>query len=476
MDAVDANNHVALYDEPMVSVQHVPPQDVQHVAPKSVKHVPESKEHVPASVQHVPASVQHVQSNGKEHVTEGDHKGEKKKRGSKHDHEHEEHKGKFWRRSRPSKKSSSGSNDHRTSDGVFKDQEHKHHDRRSRKESKEQKAKSRKSKDRKSSTDSEEKKASDESHGERPREATPTLERHLPELPAPPPPPGPGYQGPQLPDRPIPQRQISAPNGTGLVEEDNYETVEVRKTKSVQNIDITVDDNNDAVRVDVGRPRLPSSVYDSIHVGDSGSRRASDLYEVVDDTSEPVDDLYDEVESAEKMKNREKEQQLRAGEIEEDEELEDPYSKIKKLKEKEALENSELYEEIDKRQERGAKLHESLVAKNGLLDVKDTESIRNRSKSDTAGLKRTENEFIKRSNTIDVVRRKEGEPTEAPLDYLYAEVDLSKKTKSGQTADGDTEATEKMWSDDNPPPLPPVYVSSKQIQIKMGRSEGELLT
>ena len=82
-------------------------------------------------------------------------------------------------------------------------------------------------------------------------------------------------------------------------------------------------------RLDVERPRLPSSVYDSINVDDSGSRRASDLYEVVNDTNQPVDDLYSEVESAEKMKNREKEQQLRAGEMEEDEELEDPYLKIK---------------------------------------------------------------------------------------------------------------------------------------------------
>ena len=469
-DSVDANNHVALYEEPTVSVQHVPPQSVQQVAPKRV-------EHVQSSVQHV----QQLPPQGVEHVTEGDHKGEKTKsgskhdqRGSKHEHEHEEHRGKFWKRRRSSKKSTSGSEDHRTSGGAFKDDEHKQQDRRSRKESKEQKGKSGKAKDRKGSTDSEEKKDErkvvDEDRSERPREATPTLERHSRGLPAPPPPPG--SPGLALPNRPIPERQISAPGGTAM-EDDNYEMVEpVRKTKSVENVEITADDNYDAVRVEVGKPRPPSFVYDSINVDGLDDRRASDIYEVVEDTSEPVDDLYDEVEGAEK-KNKEKKRLPRKEESDEDGDPEDPYSKIKKLKrEKEALENSELYEEVDKRQESGTKTHDYSVANNEL-----SESIRNRSQSDTASLKRPGNEFIKRANTIDVVRPREGEVTQTEgevtrLDYLYAKVDLSKKTKRHHSSEGVRDALEGVWSDDNPPPLPPVYVSSKQVQIEMGRNQG----
>ena len=534
-DSVDANNHV----EPAVSVQHVSSQSVQLVAPNnehhvqsSEQHVPTSTQHVQSSEQHVPSSTQHVQSSEQhvkssaqevptitqhvqsseqhvpsnaqhvptsthhvqiseqhlssksvEDVTEGDHKGEKKKRGSKHDkneHVHEEHKGKFWKRTRSAKKSASSSDDHRISDGVFKDEEHKHHDRRSKKETKEKK---KKSKDRSGSTDSEEKKALDDDHSERPREATPALERHSRVLPPPPSPPGhalpaqltpPAPPGHSLPARPIPQRQISAPDGTRLEEDDNYEAVEMRKTKSAE-IEITADDNYDTVQVEVGKPRPPPSA----NVDRPSSWRGSDIYEVVDDTSEPVEDLYDEVEDAKKKVNMK--QELKCDDkFDEDEVPEDPYSKIKKLKKQAASANTELYEEVDKKQENAVKNNHYSDVKKRLFDIKDAESIRNRSQSDTASLQRPENEYIKRCHTIDVVRDGEGAVrstgggiSNTSLDYLYAKVDLSKKTKRLHSTEGDTRTLGEEWSDDNPPPLPPVYVSSKQIQNEMGRTEGK---
>lgn len=471
-DAVDAGNHVALYDEPVVSVRPVPSQSVtgvQHVVANSVEHVPISAQHVENHLQHVPTNVQEVPPTSVGHVTEGDHKSGKKKRGSKHDHENDEQRGKFWKRTRSSKKNAAGLNDQGPADGVFKDIEHKHNDKRSRKESKEQKAKLHKSKDRKSSTDSEEKKALDEDHCQRPREATPTLERHSRGLPAPPP-PGVSH-GSALPDRPIPQRQISAPGGTGLEEDNNYETVEVRKTKSMERVEVTVDDNYDTVQVEDGKPRPPSSAQNLLKIDNSRSKRESDLYEVVESTShgELTDALYDKVEGDE-GRNKGQKQRLGEEEMDEDEEdPEDPYSRIKMLRESKGSDNSDVYEEIDKSLKSDENTVEDSVAKNGLLDVRDTESIRNRSKSDSAGLRRPENDFFKRSNTIDVVRPKQGEVTR-PLDYVYAEVDLSKKTKRGPNPESDT--AEEKWGDDNPPPLPPVYVSSKQIKIEMERNEG----
>ena len=461
---MDAGNHVALYDEPVVSVRPVPSQSVQHVVAKSVEDVPISAQHVENHLQHVPE----VPSTSVNHVTEGDHKVGKKKRSSKHDHESEEQKGKFWKRTRSSKKNSSSSNDQGTSDGVFKDSEQKHNNRRSRKESKEHKVKLQKSKDRKSSTDSEEKKTLDEEHRQRPRELTPTLERHSRGLPAPPP-PGVSH-GSALPDRPIPQRQISAPGGTGLEEDNNYETVEVRKTKSVERIEVNADDNYDAVRVEDGKPRPPSSAPDSVKRDNSGSRRDSDIYEVVDVTSrgQLVDELHDKVEGDER-RNKEQKQAPCDEEMGEDEDPEDPYSRIKFLRNSVGSDNSDVYEEIDKSLKSDEKIIADSGAKNELLDVTDIESIRNRSKSDSASLKRPENDFFKRSNTIDVVRPKEGEVTK-PLDYIYAQVDLSKKTKRGTSAESDTAG--EVWDDNNPPPLPPVYVSSTQIKFEVERSGG----
>lgn len=471
-DAVDAGNHVALYDEPVVSVQPVPSQSVtgvQHVVAKSVEHVPVSAQHVENHLQHVPTNVQEVPPTSVDHVTEGDHKSGKKKRGSKHDRENEEQRGKFWKRTRSSKKNAAGSNDQGTADGVFKDIEHKHSDKRSRKESKEQKAKLHKSKDRTSSTDSDEKKALDEDHHQRPREATPTLDRHSRGLPAPPP-PGVSH-GSALPERRVPQRQISAPGGTGLEEDNDYETVDVRKTKSVERVEVTVDDNYDTVQVEDGKPRPPSSAQNLLEVDNSGSKRDSDLYEVVEGTSHGLlnDELYDKVEGDER-RNKEQKQPLCDEEMDEDEEdPEDPYSRIKMLRERIGSDNSDVYEEIDKGLKSDENTVEDSVAKNGLLDVTDTESLRNRSKSDSAGLRRPENDFFKRSNTIDVVRPKEGEVARS-LDYVYAQVDLSKKTKRGANLESDT--GEEKWGDNNPPPLPPVYVSSKQIKIEMERNEG----
>ena len=452
-DAVDGENHLPFYDEPMVTLKPVALESVENMTQKSQEQRPMSVE----DTQHVQSIVQPASVN---HVTEGDQKNGKKKSGSKLEYEHEEHKGKFWKRSRSSQKTTQAPDDHRTSEGVFRDEEHKH-DRRSRKESKEQKAKSSKSKDRKGSTESEEKKTLNEHHHERPREATPTLERHSRGLPAPPPPPG--FSGSALPDRPIPQRQTSAPDGTRLVEDDNYEMVEMRKVKSVEKIELTADDNYDTVQVEERKPRLPVSVYDSINADESSSQRVSDIYEIVEGTEQPDgDDLYAEVEGDEGNTNENK-RNLCGEETEGDEDPEDPYSRIKKMKENEALEDSDLYEEVEERQENGET--------NGALDGKDVASIRNRSKSDTTGLKRLENEFVKRSNTIDVVRTKEGHVTPTPpMDYLYAEVDLSKKTKRNPSTGDDT--GEEVWSDNNPPPLPPVYVSSKQIQIEMREKEG----
>ena len=509
IESLNVENHVGLYDEPTVSVQQVAPQSVEdetfegvnHVPNKehqvqrsehnvqssekhvqsserqvssseqivesSAQHVSSSEQHPQGSVQHVPSgalgippsvplSVQHVSSTAVNHMTED----EKKKRSSKHEHDHEEHKGRFWKRTRSSKKSAASTDTKRTSDTVLRaEEEQKHHDRRSKKGSKERKGKTGKPNDRKGSSESEERKHSDEHRRERPREKTPTLDRHSRGLPTLPPPPAPpGSHGHTLPDRPLPERQSSAPDGTGLEEYDNYEIVERRKTRSVGNIDLATDEKYDAVRIEVEKPRNNRSAVESINVERPDSWRGSDIYEIVEQTNQ-AEDLYDEVENN-KKENSEKD---------EDEDPEDPYSRIKKFKEMKALENLELYEEVD------AKPEIEVTNPDQLAVNIDEKSIRNRCKSDTAGLQKPSNEFIRRCHTIDVVRERrgvdassEGKVSNASLDYLYAKVDLSKKKK--RLAESHTG---EEWSDDNPPPLPPVYVSSRQIQIEMGTVEGK---
>lgn len=508
IESLNVENHVALYDELTVSVQHVAPQSVEDETFEGVNHVPDnehqeqrsehnvqssekhvqssekhlssseqnvqssaqhvssSEQHAQGSVQHVPggalgippsvqSSVQHVSSTAVNHMTED----EKKKRSSKHEHDQEEHKGRFWKRTRSSKKSAASTDTKRTSDTVLRaEEEQKHHDRRSKKGSKEHKGKAGKPNERKSSSESEERKPSDEHRTERPREKTPTLDRHSRGLPTPPLPPAPpGSHGHTLPDRPLPERQSSAPDGTGLEEDNNYEIVERRKTRSVENIDLATDEKYDAVRIEVEKPRTVRSAVESINVERPDSWRGSDIYEIVEETSQ-AEDLYDEVENS-KKENSEKD---------EDEDPEDPYSRIKKLKEMEVLENLELYEEVDTKPEIEVTSPDQVV-----VNI-DKESIRNRCKSDTAGLQKPNNEFIRRCHTIDVVRERqgvdassEGKVSNALVDYLYAKVDLSKKKK--RLAESHTG---EEWSDDNPPPLPPVYISSKQIQIEMGTVEG----
>lgn len=508
IESLNVENHVALYDELTVSVQHVAPQSVEDETFEGVNHVPDnehqeqrsehnvqssekhvqssekhlssseqnvqssaqhvssSEQHAQGSVQHVPSgalgippsvqsSVQHVSSTAVNHMTED----EKKKRSSKREHDQEEHKGRFWKRTRSSKKSAASTDTKRTSDTVLRaEEEQKHHDRRSKKGSKEHKGKAGKPNERKSSSESEERKPSDEHPRERPREKTPTLDRHSRGLPTPPLPPAPpGSHGHTLPDRPLPERQSSAPDGTGLEEYNNYEIVERRKTRSVENIDLATDEKYDAVRIEVEKPRTVRSAVESINVERPDSWRGSDIYEIVEETSQ-AEDLYDEVENN-KKENSEKD---------EDEDPEDPYSRIKKLKEMEVLENLELYEEVDTKPEIEVTSPDQVV-----VNI-DKESIRNRCKSDTAGLQKPNNEFIRRCHTIDVVRERqgvdassEGKVSNALVDYLYAKVDLSKKKK--RLAESHTG---EEWSDDNPPPLPPVYISSKQIQIEMGTVEG----
>ena len=509
IESLNVENHVALYDELTVSVQHVAPQSVEDETFEGVNHVPDnehqeqrsehnvqssekhvqssekhlssseqnvqssaqhvssSEQHAQGSVQHVPggalgippsvqSSVQHVSSTAVNHMTED----EKKKRSSKHEHDQEEHKGRFWKRTRSSKKSAASTDTKRTSDTVLRaEEEQKHHDRRSKKGSKEHKGKAGKPNERKSSSESEERKPSDEHRKERPREKTPTLDRHSRGLPTPPLPPAPpGSHGHTLPDRPLPERQSSAPDGTGLEEDNNYEIVERRKTRSVENIDLATDEKYDAVRIEVEKPRTVRSAVESINVERPDSWRGSDIYEIVEETSQ-AEDLYDEVENS-KKENSEKD---------EDEDPEDPYSRIKKVKEMEVLENLELYEEVDTKPEFEVTSPDQLV-----VNI-DKESIRNRCKSDTTGLQKPSNEFIRRCHTIDVVRERqgvdassEGKVSNALVDYLYAKVDLGKKKK--RLAESHTG---EEWSDDNPPPLPPVYISSKQIQIEMGTVEGK---
>ena len=502
IESLNVENHVGLYDEPTVSVQHVAPQSVEdetfeganhvpdnehqvqrsehnvqsserqvssseQIVQSSAQHVSSSEQHAQGSVQHVPSgalgippsvplSVQHVSSTAVNHMTED----EKKKRSSKHEHDHEEHKGRFWKRTRSSKKSAASTDTKRTSDTVLRvEEEQKHHDRRSKKGSKEHKGKTGKPNDRKGSSESEERKHSDEHRRERPREKTPTLDRHSRGLPTLPPPPAPpGSHGHTLPDRPLPERQSSAPDGTGLEEYDNYEIVERRKTRSVENIDLATDEKYDALRIEVEKPRTNRSAVESINVEGPDSWGGSDIYEIVEETNQ-AEDLYDEVE------NNKKENSEEDG----DEDPEDPYSRIKKLKEMAALENLEVYEEVD------AKPEIEVTSPDQLAVNIDEKSIRNRCKSDTAGLQKPSNEFIRRCHTIDVVRERrgvdsssEGKISNASLDYLYAKVDLSKKKR--RLAESDTG---EEWSDDNPPPLPPVYVSSRQIQIEMGTVEGK---
>ena len=475
-NSLEADNHkpqttITYYEQPPNSVRpNGPPSSTQHAPPVAMETV-------------LPSNAQPVQANGTQPEAESGHEinralkagSSKKKHGS--DSDNEEHKGRFWKR-KPSAKNSNASGV-RTSDAVFQDEEHKN-----RRSKKELKTKPGKTKRRTSSTDSEkdQKTTLHEEHSERPREATPNLDRQVRELPLPP-----GTSSPALPARPVPQRQFSAPE---WVEDNAYEPVEVRKTKSMERVKAIdpPNDTYDAVQESVGKPRLPSLDYDTLDEIDTDPG-ASDLYEVVDDTQtrETGDDLYAEVEKTgnEKAKNEELD--------------EDPYSKIKKLRREKAEnsepngdeeepypENSELYEDVDKTQENPDTNHKySAVDKEEVLrlmnqDETNTDSSdRKRAQSDAVMLRRPVNELRKRPNTVHVVRRTKGEVTQlegeaasAPFDYTYAEVDLNKKTRRRKNTEGEDTHEEEALDSDIPPPLPPAYVSSRQVQIEMGKTAG----
>lgn len=489
-DSLQADNH-----KPRTTTTHYepPPSSVQPPGP------PSSTQHGPPVTMEtgLSSNTQSVQANGTQPEAESGHEisraltagSSKKKHGS--DSDNEEHKTRFWKRkpsARTSNTSGTARSVDRTSDAVFQDEENKN-----RRSKKELKTKPGKTKRRTSSTDSEkdQKTTLQDEHSERPRETTPTLERHVRELPLPP-----DSSSPALPTRPVPQRQFSAPEGA---EDNAYEPVDMRKTKSMERVKATDPpkyDTYDAVQESVGKPRLPSLDYDSLDGIDAGAR-TSDLYEVVDDaqTRETGDDLYAEVETTgnEKGKNEE----VVANE---DVTEEDPYSRIGTLQHREKAENSgpngdeeepypensELYEDVEKTQENLDTNHKySAVDKEEVLrlmnqDGTNTDSSdRKRAQSDAVVLRRPENELPKRPNTVHVVRTTKGEVTQvkgeaasAPFDYTYAEVDLSKKTRWRRNTEGEETHEEEARDLDIPPPLPPAYVSSRQVQIEMGRTAG----
>lgn len=529
-NSVEANNHepqttIAHYElppnsvqselpyntqphEPPCDTQNVPSSDAQNVPPSSTQHVPRSSTHhepqistkavVSDTEPRAQSDIQPVQPNDSQPEPEAGERtsraskagSTKKKRGSEHDHE--ERKGKFWKRTRSSKGSNStsgtarpadrtsGSAQHgdRTSDVVFKDDEHKK--RRSGKESREQKDKSGKTKGRTGSTDSEkdEKIAFHDDHFERPREATPTLDRHSRGLPA-----LPSSSGPALPARPVPQRQLSAPDGTE--EDNNYDTVEpVRKTKSMERFKAApkpADDAYDSVQDKVGKPRLPS--LDNETVDERGTSAQTGIYdEVITDTTNPVevDSFYTEVPEPGNIEG--KKIDVKSDNMVEDEDVdeEDPYSKIKYPNIEEETENSELYEDIEQGNESRDKKHKYAKVNKGEVfrlmienDANTESNDRNRSQSDAAVLQRSGNEIPKRPNTIHVIRSTKGEATSAPFDYTYAEVDLSKKTRRPRNTEGGESTEVENWDSDNPPPLPSAYVSSRQIQIEMEKLAGQ---
>ena len=496
-DSLEVNNHQT---RTTITYYELPPSNVQSFgAPGSTPpEPPTGTEYGPPVTTEtgLPSKNQPVQANGTQPEAESGHEisqalkagSSKKKHGS--DSDNEEHKGRFWKRTRSAKSSTSSGTARsadRTSDAVFQDEEHKNWH--SKKDSKELKTKSGKTKRRTSSTDSEkdQKTTLRDEHTERPRETTPTLERPIRNLPLPP-----GTSSSALPAGPVPQRQFSAPEG----EDNTYEQVEVRKTKSMERVKAILPPEFatfDAVQESDGKPRLPSLDHDSPDGIDTGAR-TSDLYETVDDalTSETGDDLYSEVDKSGNEEAKNEDVVTNKDVIEED-----VYSRIKERdgadnsepngdEEKSYPENSELYEDVENTQENSDTNHKySAVDKEEVMrlmiqDGTNTESSeRQRSQSDAVVLRRSENELPKRPNTVHVVRTKKGEVTQAegeaasvPFDYTYAKVDLSKKTRRRRNTEGEETNVEDTWDTDIPPPLPPAYVSSKQIQIEMGRTAG----
>lgn len=483
-------------DRPRTTITHYepPPSSVRPPGPPSSTTGTEHR--LPVTVETgLPSNSQPVQANGTQPEAESGHEksqalkagSSKKKHGS--DSDNEEQKGRFWKRTRSAKNSNTigtARSVDRASDAVFQDEETKN--RRSKKESKEMKTKSGKTKRRTSSTDSEkdQKTTLHDEHPERHQESNPSLERPFRDLPLPP-----GASSAALPVRPVPQRQFSAPEG----DDNTYEQVEVRKTKSMERFKAAHPQEYafDAAQEGDQKPRLPSLDHDSPD-GIGAGARTSDLYETVDDavTIENGEDLYSEVENKgnEKAKNGDEDADME----------EDVYSRIKELKQQERAEtseprgdeeesnpeNSELYEDVDKTQQYSDKNHKySAVDKKEVLrlmtqDGTNTESSeRQRSQSDAIVLRRTENELPKRPNTVHVVRTTKGEVTQAeggaasaPFDYTYAKVDLTKKTRRRRNTEGEEIHEEEAWDSETPPPLPPAYVSSTQIQIEMGRTAG----
>ena len=455
-----------------------------NVRPTGTQHGPSVTKEIGSSSN---AQYKPVQANGTQPEAESGHEisrasksgSSKKKHGS--DSDTEEQKGRFWKRTRSSKTSNSFGD--RTSDAVFQDEEHKN-----RQSKKEVKTKSGKTNRRTSSTDSEkdQKTALHDEHPERPREQAPTLERHARGLPLPP-----DTSSAALLARPVPQRQFSTPE---TAEDNAYEAVDVRKTKSMERIkatDLLKCDTYDAVQETVGKPRLPSLDYDTLDEMDT-DLGATDLYEVVDvtQTKDTGDDLYDEVNKTGDEKGKNEEVVANKDVTEED-----PYSRIKKLKQRDKEEhpglngdeeesypeNSELYEDVEKQENLDTNHKYSAVDKEEVLRLMNMDSSdRKRAQSDAVTLRRPENELPKRPNTVHVVRttkgevtHAEGEAASAPFDYTYAKVDLSRKTRRRQNTEGEETHEEEAFDSDIPPPLPPAYVSSRQVQIEMGRTAGE---
>ena len=489
--------------------QHVPPNSTQSPEPASSAHAsdPQSRPH---SAEH---ALQHDDDAVQPDITPSEYEtvepktvnsksgSSKSKQGN--EHEHDQHKGRFWKRTRSAKGSNGTISGTDRSSDVFKEEERKH--RRSRKESKEMKIKTGKTKSRTGSSDSDkdEKHVLHENPVERPRVATPTLERHSRGLPLPPEP-----SVPPLPVVPIPQRHFSAPDAAE--EDNNYETVEVRKTKSMERVRISPpspsDNAYDTVQVKVGKPRALSLDHDTGE--DSGN------YEVVACDTSRNDYLYAEVQQAKKKDttNEKTVEKTVAEEAEDPEDPEDPYSRIKNLKRKEKLaENSEaleeaedpysrikneeqqedleasdLYEDVDKQRKNRADTNHKYASVDKkevsqlMIDTENSaDSERNRTQSDTTGLQRPGIKLDKRANSVHMMRSTKGQVAQVdkvtflPRDDTYAKVDLSKKSKHRHDTEGSEDIDGERNDTENPPPLPPAYASSGQMRSEMGKIAGK---
>ena len=146
-EKIDGVSLEADNNKPQTTITHYEPPP-SSIWPTGTQHGPSVTNEIGLS-----SNTQPVQANGTQPEAESGHEmsraskagSSKKKHGS--DSDNEEHKGRFWKRTRSSKNSSSSGD--RTSDAVFQDEEHKN------RRKKELKTKPGKTKRRTSSTDSE---------------------------------------------------------------------------------------------------------------------------------------------------------------------------------------------------------------------------------------------------------------------------------------------------------------------------------